>query len=59
VRYMWNCDRNTIHTGLGHLLAVRHIRILHCMCRCLIIQCNEVNLFEIFLLRLFEPNLGS
>jgi hypothetical protein len=59
VRYVWNGDRNIVHTGLEHLLAVRHIRFLHCMCRCLIIQFNEVNLFKIFILCLFELNFDS
>jgi hypothetical protein len=59
VKYVWNGDKNIIHTGLEHLLAVRHFGIFHCMCRCLIIQLKEINLFKIFLICLFKLNFYS
>jgi hypothetical protein len=51
--WVWNGDGNNIYTGLKHQLAVRCIRILRCMCRCFIVQLNEVSLFSIFVTYLF------
>jgi hypothetical protein len=38
---VWNGDGNNIYTGLKHQLAVRCIRIHHCMSRCFTVQLNE------------------